>query len=216
MREQIARRLSESRRDDRTRLAVELHDSLSQTLASVAFQISSAKSAKDDHAGVEARLGTAERMLDSCRTELKHCLIDLRSNALEERNLENAIRIAVDNVRCDAEVETSVDISRAGLSDSAAHAILMIVRELVSNAVRHGHAKKIVVKGRDDKGNITLSVSDNGCGFDTATRPGFREGHFGLDGIRQRAKAFSGSISISSSPGNGTDITVQLDLKRNK
>ena len=215
MREQIAHRLSESRRDDRTRLAVELHDSLSQTLASVAFQISSAKSAKDDYAGIETRLCTAERMLDSCRTELKHCLIDLRSNALEERNLETAIRIAVDNVRCEAEVETSVDISRAGLSDSVAHAILMIVRELVSNAVRHGHAKRIFVKGAYDSGKITLSVSDDGCGFDTANRPGFREGHFGLDGIRQRIKAYNGSISMESTPGRGTDISIQLDLKRN-
>lgn len=215
LREQVAHRLAESRREDRTRLAVELHDSLSQTLTSVAFQISSAKSAKDDYAGIETRLSTAERMLDSCRTELKHCLIDLRSNALEERNLETAIRIAVDNVRCEAEVETSVDISRAGLSDSVAHAILMIVRELVSNAVRHGHAKRIFVKGAYDSGKITLSVSDDGCGFDTANRPGFREGHFGLDGIRQRIKAYNGSISMESTPGRGTDISIQLDLNRN-
>ena len=152
-------------------------------------------------------------MLDSCRTELKHCLVDLRSSALEERNIENAIQIAVDSVRCDAAVETSVEISRAKLSDSAAHAVLMIVRELVSNAVRHGHAKRIIVKGSRDKGRVTLAVSDDGCGFDTATRPGFREGHFGLDGIRHRLKALNGTLSVDSAPGRGTAVTIQFDYQ---
>ncbi len=213
LREQVAHRLAESRREDRTRLAVELHDSLSQTLAAVAFQVSSAKSSKGGQADVETRLGTAERMLDSCRTELKHCLVDLRSSALEERNIENAIQIAVDSVRCETAVETSVEISRAKLSDSAAHAVLMIVRELVSNAVRHGHAKRIIVKGSSDKGRVTLAVSDDGCGFDTATRPGFREGHFGLDGIRHRLKALNGTLSVDSAPGRGTAVTIQFDYQ---
>ena len=213
LREQVAHRLAESRREDRTRLAVELHDSLSQTLAAVAFQVSSARNAKGGRADVENRLGTAERMLDSCRTELKHCLIDLRSSALEERNLENAIQIAVDRVRCETAVETSVEISRSRLGDSTAHTVLMIVRELVSNAVRHGHAKRIVVKGSSERGRVTLVVSDDGCGFDTATRPGFREGHFGLDGIRHRLKALNGTLSIDSAPGRGTSATIQFDCQ---
>ena len=85
VKEQIAHRNAESRREERTRLAVELHDSLSQNLAAVAFQISSAESARTAARDAETgrHLKTAERMLDSCRTELRHCLWDLRGDALD-------------------------------------------------------------------------------------------------------------------------------------
>ena len=211
--EQIAHRNAESRREDRTRLAVELHDSLSQNLAAVAFQISSAKGVQSaDPARAAERLGTAEKMLDSCRSELRNCLGDLRSNALEQRDFEQAVRQTVDQVRCDAEVRVSFPIARTRLSDSVAHAILMILRELVSNAVRHGQARLVDIRGELAGETLSFCVSDDGHGFDTGKRPGIREGHFGVEGIRQRAKRLNGTFALESTPGAGTKATLTIPI----
>ena len=213
MREQIAHRNAESRREDRTRLAVELHDSLSQNLAAVAFQISSAKGVQStDPTRATERLGTAEKMLDSCRSELRNCLGDLRSNALEQRDFEQAVRQTVDRVRCDAEVRVSFPIARTRLSDSVAHAILMILRELVSNAVRHGQARQIDIRGELAGETLSFCVSDDGHGFDTGKRPGIREGHFGVEGIRQRTKRLNGTFALESAPDAGTKATLTIPI----
>lgn len=212
-REQIAHRNAESRREDRTRLAVELHDSLSQNLAAVAFQISSAKGVQSaDPSRAMERLGTAEKMLDSCRSELRNCLGDLRSNALEQRNFEQAVRQTVDRVRCDAEVRVSLPIARTRLSDSVAHAIMMILRELVSNAVRHGQARQIDIRGELAGVILSIRVTDDGHGFDTGKRPGIREGHFGVEGIRQRTKRLNGTFALESTPGAGTKATLTIPI----
>ena len=215
VKEQIAHRNAESRREERTRLAVELHDSLSQNLAAVAFQISSAESARTAARDAETgqHLKTAERMLDSCRTELRHCLWDLRGDALDERDFENAIRQTVETVRCDASVSVDFRVARTRLSDSVAHALLMIARELVSNAVRHGKAQHVAVRGALDDEQLVFTVTDDGSGFDVQSHPGIREGHFGLEGIRQRVKRLGGDVRIVSSRGKGTSVTLSFNIK---
>ena len=154
----------------------------------------------------------AEKMLDSCRSELRNCLGDLRSNALEQRDFEQAVRQTVDRVRCDAEVRVSFPIARTRLSDSVAHAILMILRELVSNAVRHGQARLIDIRGELAGEILSLCVSDDGHGFDTDKRPGIREGHFGVEGIRQRAKRLNGTFALESAPDAGTKATLTIPI----
>ena len=93
LKEQVAQIKSELRVDERTHLAVELHDTLSQNLSGVACQIAATKGTLLDGADETARyLETAERMLLSCRTELRRCLWDLRGDTLEEANFNEAIR----------------------------------------------------------------------------------------------------------------------------
>ena len=93
---------------------------------------------------------------------------------------------------------------RAAISDSTAHGVLNAVRELVANAVRHGGAAKIRIAGEVRTGTLNISVRDDGCGFDTSTRPGQTDGHFGLDGIVERVERLGGTFEIESSPGKGT------------
>lgn len=85
-----------------------------------------------------------------------------------------------------------------------------MVRELVVNAIRHGKAKSVWIAGECSNGRISFSVRDDGCGFDMASAPGPREGHFGLQGIRERVNAANGSIEIESAPGEGTKVTVSI------
>ena len=73
-----------------------------------------------------------------------------------------------------------------------------------ADAVRHGGAANIRIAGKIHTGALNISVRDDGCGFDTSTRPGQTEGHFGLDGIIERIERLGGTFKIESSPGRGT------------
>lgn len=89
---------------------------------------------------------------------------------------------------------------------------MRIVRELAINAVRHGHATDIKVAGSIDGQALLFSVRDNGCGFDPDNVPGPQQGHFGLQGIRERIRKLNGSMTIDSSIGHGTRVAVKLNL----
>ena len=213
LREQSARNASELRIGERTRLAVELHDTLSQNLAGVACQVASAQNAigKDAEASRQ-RLFTAERMLKSCRTELRQVLSDLRSEALECPTLEEALRSVLEPVIGTAELSIRTGIPRTRLLDSTVHAILCIIRELVGNAIRHGHATKVRVAGALEKDRILFSVRENGVGFDPATCEGPAQGHFGLDGIRNRISRFGGTFQLETAPGKGSHAVIGIPL----
>lgn len=217
IREQIGRERATLRIGERTRLAVELHDSLSQCLGGLACQLSAAKTlASLDPAKAERCLGAAERMLQSSRTELQRCIFDLRGDTLGEADFSKALRKAVSPIAGDAHVEIDLDVNRAHLSDSVAHAAICVVRELVSNAIRHGGATTVWISGENRERAISLVVRDNGRGFDTRRRPGPQDGHFGIEGIRERVRRLDGAFEIESAPDKGTVARVRLSLDGEK
>ena len=211
--EQIARAGESLKVGERTRLAVELHDSLSQNLAGLACQIAAARSSVPPDAAAALRhLDTAERMLLSSRTELRRCLWDLRGDTLEMDNMTDAVRKTVEPVIGNAELTVRFNVPRARLMDSTAHSILCIIRELAANAVRHGHAAHIRVAGEFHDERLSFSVRDDGSGFDTENYAGLADGHFGLEGIRERAGLLAGNLELESAPGKGTKATVSIVL----
>lgn len=215
LKEQVARASADLRVGERTRLAVELHDSLSQNLAGVACQITATKRAMALHPEQALpSLEKAERMLLSSRTELKRCLWDLRSDALEETDTSAAISKTLGPVLGNAKLVLRFSVPRSRLKDSTLHAILCMLRELSSNAVRHGQAKTLRVAGTLDGNALVFSVADDGSGFDVAHAAGPESGHFGLAGIRERVEHFGGTVSFSSSPETGTYTRISLPLIR--
>lgn len=200
---------------ERTRLAIELHDSLSQNLTGVACQVAAARNAlSSDPAAVDPRLQTAERMLGSCRSELANCLFDLRSDAIDDRDLASAIRKSLGNILDGCSVFIRFNVDRRLLPDTTAHTILSIIRELAANAVRHGNADTVRIAGLTEEGRIVFSVTDNGTGFDPERAPGPGEGHFGLQGIRDRLERISGTMDVESSPDRGTRVRISVKLNR--
>jgi len=213
-RNQIAQAKAEMKTDERTRLAAELHDHLAQNLTAISYQIAAAERSRTvDTAASAHHLDTASRMLGSCRTELRRCLWDLRSDALDEADVNLAIRKSIEPIAGNANVHVEVNAPRAKLSDSSLHATLSIIRELAANAVNHGQAKNLRITGELAHGALQLSVTDDGCGFDTEKAPGMDEGHFGLGGVRERVRRHNGEMSIESAPGKGTSISVTLNAQ---
>ena len=211
--EQILRAESDLKVHERTRLAVELHDALSQSLAAVALELKTvaALTNANPKAALD-HLGIADRSLLSCRADLRNCLYDLRNDALEEKTMDGAIRRTLAPHIDRASLSIRFNVPRARISDNTAHAILCIIRELSLNALRHGRASDIKVAGALKDGKLLFSVRDNGCGFDPSALPGVRQGHFGLQGIRERILAFNGEFRIDSRPGAGTKATVAVRL----
>lgn len=215
--EQVARIGSELRIDERTRLAIELHDSIAQNLTGVALEINAAnRTADTDLAKAHNHLNIASTSLKSCRNELRYCLWDLRNSALEKPNMDDAIRQTLAPHLGDTALHIRFNAPRERISDKTAHAIMRIVRELSVNAVRHGAATSIWVAGSVDGDKLLFSVRDNGSGFDPDNCPGAAQGHFGLTGIRERVDVFEGEMKIDSEIGRGSKITIMLNIPQEK
>ena len=208
---QIEKRDANLRTEERTRIAAELHDYLAQNLTAMSYQLTAAKLTRHDDSATSAKhLETATAMLNSSRTELRRCLWDLKSAALEEPTFNQAIRRTLQQILNDTSLSVSFDIARHSVNDTTAHALLSVIRELAANAIRHGQAKSIKVVGEHDGERLKVTVTDDGIGFDPASCLRADDGHFGLDGIRNRMSRIGGEFTITSSPGHGTTAVIYL------
>ena len=215
LRAQLGQIKSTLKISERTRLAAELHDTLAQNLTGVSMEISAAQRLLPESAPPAAmeHLEFASNAIASSRDELRNCLWDLRGEALDQPDMEKAVEFSIRPHVGDTSVAIRFRVPRARLSDALAHATLRIVRELTINAIRHGGAKTIRIAGCIDGDLLKFSVSDDGCGFDPQSAPSIDQGHFGLQGIRERVDSFGGSISIDSSPGRGTRVNVTVAIE---
>ena len=202
LKERLASFANRVKVEERTRLAVELHDSIAQTLAGVSMELSA------------KHVDSAQKMLRVCRSELRNCMWDLRSRALEEPDMQTAIQKTLLPTINDSRLSIRFNVPRDSLSDNSAHVLVRTVRELVSNAIVHGHASTIHVTGELKDGWITCSIADNGCGFDISRMPGVNEGHFGIQGIRERLSRINGNFSLVSSPGSGTRAQLSIPAEK--
>jgi signal transduction histidine kinase len=93
---------------------------------------------------------------------------------------------------------------------STAHELLMIVREALHNALRHGQPTQVEVSIAFEDKQFRMQVRDNGCGFDPAVALSSSNGHYGLVGIEERVKRVGGTLIINSRPGAGAELTLHL------
>ena len=201
--------------EERTRLSVELHDTISQMLTGISLELDAARGlAENDVREMNRHLELASRTLASCRNDLRNCMWDLRNQTLDDVTMDDAIRRTLAPHLAGASLSVRFEVDRELFSDTTALAILRIIRELTVNAVLHGRATAIKVAGCIENERLMFSVADNGCGFDPDSAPGVEQGHFGLQGVAERAERLNGELMIRSTPYKGTKAQVSIIINR--
>lgn len=213
LREQTGHLRAALKTEERTRLAVELHDSLAQNITGVSMEIEAALRSQDEGiAEIVRHIAIADKALKSCRNELRNTLWDLRNQALDEKDMRTAIERTLRPHMDGTRLSISFDVPRGRLTDNMAHDVLRIIRELTLNAIRHGRAAEVSISGSIEGDALHFSVADDGCGFSPDDSPGVSEGHFGLLGIRERLDRLSGAIEFSTPANGGTVATVAIPI----
>ena len=200
--------------DERRRLSRELHDTLEQGLAGIALQVDSARQhLRRRPEVVERFLETALRMVEYSREETRRTVNQLRSQALEHGDIAQAVREVARELATGGPPAVEVEVRGVPrrLSVAAEHHLFRIAQEALTNAATHAHAARVSVSLAFAADAVELIVCDDGQGF-PAEEPshGF---HFGLSGMRERARALGTRLEVDSAPGRGTTIRVRWSGK---
>jgi signal transduction histidine kinase len=203
---------------ERTRLAQELHDTLEQTITGIALQLDRVANHFGKNSDTASHhLKLARSLTRQGQTEVRHSVWGLRSRANEEFNLVNALSVAGRQIANDAgmqiQLETSGEIQ--SLPETFEENLLRIGQEGVANAVKHSGAATVKIQLQFSPQQVVLLIEDDGKGFDPDHCIGPNEGHFGLLGIRERAERMGGNANITSAPGAGTRIRVDVPIVQN-
>jgi signal transduction histidine kinase len=203
--------LSTSR--ERNRLALELHDTLAHTLSGLSVQLETIKAYWDvdkptAHSILEKSLTATHSGLEETRRALK----SLRASPLDDMGLALALRKMAEDAASRASLTLDMPeiIMMPLLSPDVEHCIYRVVQEAITNTVKHASAKKLTLKLECIEGQVSLSVSDDGTGFNADTID--KTSHFGLAGMQERAQLVGGELNITSKPGSGT--TIRLVIKK--
>ena len=201
------------REEERRLLAADLHDSLEQSLTGVALQLQAAGRLKDDRS---SHLDLAERLLKYSREEVHRAVRDLRQPTHEPFDPRHAIREMVKRTESVSDVKFVVDLpeSMPELPGHLSHQLLHLAQEGVTNALKHAEASVIRITLKVDDDGMRFGLEDNGKGFDPSSRPGVTDGHFGLQGMKERVARLGGRLTIESNVGEGTRIDVTLPFDR--
>jgi signal transduction histidine kinase len=200
---------------ERNRMALELHDVVSQKLFSLNLSANSAATLLDrDPQAAHAQLDRVRELAREALAELRSLILGLRPADLAHDGLEGALRKEVEMLRRVHGVEVDLRAEAGGpdTADPRDVEVLRIAHEALHNAVRHAAATRVTVRlgGADQR--LTLEVTDDGIGFDPAD-PELRSRHLGLTSMEERARELGGTLVLRSSPGTGT--TVRLELAGN-
>ena len=197
---------------ERNRMARELHDSAKQQAFAASAQLGAARALlEQDPKAANDRLMEAERLMDEVRRELTGLIGELRPLAMDGQDLAPMLRGYASDWASQCNIDLDLRVQDIlPLPPEAEQALFRIAQEALANVSRHSQAQKATVSLVKDDATVTLTISDDGQGFDTG---GSHTG-IGLHSMRERAKVLGGTCTIDSSPGEGTCVTVEYNIRR--
>jgi len=197
---------------ERNRLALELHDVVSQKLFSVMLTAEAAATQIDrDLVAARAQIERLRELVREALDELRSLILGLRPAELERDGLDGALRKEVELVRRvhGTNVDLQVDADARIEPGERELAVLRIAHEALHNAVRHARAQHVTVRVGGANGGLVVEVTDDGIGFDPDSAE-LRSRHLGLTSMEERARELSGRLRIRSAPGAGTTVRIEL------
>lgn len=209
--QQISRRLFSVQEEERQRLARELHDDLGQQLAALKLNLATLNhrlSATEHQRYIADSLEIVNHTLERLRDVAR----DLRPSVLDDLGLAAALhghaRRQAERASCKIEVWDRLP----PLSPEVETAVFRIVQEAINNATRHGMAQNITVSVEVCDWVLSLTIRDNGGGFDPALVSANSPPGLGLSIMRERAELLNGRFDLASQPGQGVVITVTIPV----
>jgi signal transduction histidine kinase len=199
---------------ERNRLSGDLHDSLQQTLAGLSFQLEAADGALEHGTSVEQHLTPARKLLLHLREEFRETVVALRHLESDQDDVELALnRVAAVQRLCGpAELELELCGESKPLPRSVVTAFVLMTREATVNAVHHGLASRIAIRVDFEPAAVSLTITDNGCGFLLEERASKTPdtGHYGLATMEDRMRRLGASLELTSAPGSGTTLVARI------
>jgi signal transduction histidine kinase len=207
----LSRRLVEVQESERRHIALELHDEAGQALVSLRLGLRLLERQIAEGGDVAGRVAELVETTDGILDGLHRLAADLRPASLDHLGLDTALRQHTQSVA--AKSGLPVHYKARGFTSERLHqqvetGLYRVVQEAMTNVVRHARATRIdvLVERREDR--VLVMVEDDGAGFDPAL---VQSGdHLGLLGMRERADALGGTMTVESAPGKGTTIVVEV------
>lgn len=212
-------RLTEASRElavmaERHRIARDLHDAVSQTLFAanlLAGSLSKAMRSVQDERGrtLSVQAQQLERLTRGAQAEMRLLMLELRPDALQGMSVGELLKQAIDAMAGRSELVVDARVAQGdALSSTMRTQVYRIAQEALSNVSRHSGATLLTVQWQVRGPQAAwLLIQDNGGGFDPDQR---RPGHFGLDNMQARAHEMGARLTITSAPGQGTSLRLEL------
>ena len=203
--------------EERRRIAREIHDGLAQNLAGMRFRVGLwHKLVDDDPARMHAELDNLRELLGRNIREVRRSIFALRPVALDELGFYPALRqfIAEFGEQNQLYVDLRIEGAAEQLPPFLELVLFRIIQESLNNVGKHAQAQTVWIElNLESPGTVTLSVRDDGVGFDPATLGQMAQrGHLGLKQMRERVENLRGTFELHSQPGSGTEIHIVLPL----
>lgn len=203
--------------EERERMARELHDGIGQILGYVNVQAQAAQTlleSKQPEAAQKNLEGLVQVAQDA-NVNLRHYILGLRDSILPQRNFYEALQAYLDSFKQAWDIETIFSLPQDKLPllpVVVEDQLLHIVQEALVNIRKHAEAKRVEVLITKQAGEMTVSISDDGHGFDLQLAPSTQGEHFGLSIMRERAEQVGGRMEIRSVIGQGTQVFIHIPI----
>jgi len=204
----LTQHLESVREQERVQVARDLHDELGSILTALKIDVAEI-GARDGAEDEEALVAEMSKLLDQAIEVGRRITTRLRPGILDDLGLAAAAEWLGRDLerRTGVKCEVVLPECEPELPEPVATTMFRILQEAVTNVIRHADADAVEIVLDADEETVSLRVSDTGKGFDPAAARGQS---FGLLGMRERARAFAGSIEVESAPGEGTTVRVTL------
>jgi signal transduction histidine kinase len=196
--------------DERHRIRMDLHDGVMQSLYGLGLLLEDvADRVGDEPDYAKSQLGRAVDRLNAAIADLRGYVVGLGAVQASDKPLTESLALLADQARSSARIDVELDVSPEAarrLSGIRREAAYYIAADALGNIARHARARHATVTLRGADGNVVLDITDDGVGFDDAASA---TGH-GLHNMRQRAFAVGGTLDVTSVPGTGSRVRLEL------
>ena len=203
----LSNQLVRVQEEERKTISRELHDEVGQILTGLRMELGTLSHYNPDEEFRE-RLESVKRLAEEALRSVRNLALLVRPSMLDDLGLKPALAWQVKEFsrRCGIPVSLNIEGNLDNLPEALRLCLYRAIQEAMTNCVKHAEASRVTVLVKQDEMRVTASVQDDGRGFDVLVRtPGL-----GLLGMTERVRALQGRMSVSSEPGSGTLISLEL------